>query len=373
LIVSELFFYGTLRHIPLLELILGRTTLDPIAAELPGYGVFDVPDQPFPVLKAAPGAVANGILVRGLGPEDLKRLQFYEGGFSYDLHPLQVTPKGGPEVTAQVLVPEPGAWPVGAPWSLTAWEGKWGAINQRAATEVMAHYGHLTADEIATRFPGIRIRAAAWVAAQQRPKDPNHDLTRDVVVHAHHRPYSNFFAAEEMDLQYRRYDGQLSPVLNRGAQVLGQAVVVLPYDPVADAVLLVEQFRAPVFIGGDPAPWVWEPVSGMIDPGETPEVAAHRETREEAGVHLTYLDRAGGTYSSTGASSEFVHLYVGLADFSDRQTGGGLDGEGEDIRVGVTPFDELMRGVDQGRYRDMPLVAVALWLARHRERLRTVA
>jgi len=68
-IVSDLFFYGTLRHIPLLELVLGRATLDPVAAELPGYGVFEVPDQPFPVLEPVPGSVAGGILVRGLGHE----------------------------------------------------------------------------------------------------------------------------------------------------------------------------------------------------------------------------------------------------------------------------------------------------------------
>jgi ADP-ribose diphosphatase len=226
---------------------------------------------------------------------------------------------------------------------------------------------------VARRLPGIRIRAAARVAAQARPTDAEHDLVRDVVVHAHHRRYSNFFAAEEMDLQYRRYDGQLSPVLNRGAQILGQAVVVLPYDVARDAVLLVQQFRAPVFMGGDPSPWIQEPVSGLIDPGENAEFAAHREAMEEAGLNLLRLEKVGGLYSSTGANSEFVHMFVGLADFNSRQSGGGLAEEGEDIRGEIVAYDDLIKGVDQGRYCDMPLVTTALWLARHRDRLRTAA
>ena len=170
--MSDLFFYGTLRHIPLLELVLGRAapTFTPVAAELPGYAVFQVPDQPFPLLEPTPGGVAKGILVRDLGPEDLKRLQFYEGGFSYDLHPLQVKPENGPETTAQVFLPEPGKWATGAPWSLTAWMDKWGAINLRAATEVMAQYGRLSPEEIAARFPGIRAHEPGSPLVQGLPR-----------------------------------------------------------------------------------------------------------------------------------------------------------------------------------------------------------
>ena len=46
----------------------------------------------------------------------------------------------------------------------------------------------------------------------------------------------------------------------------GSAVSVLPYDPIRDTVLLVEQFRPPVFLINDPEPWLWEAVAGMIDP-----------------------------------------------------------------------------------------------------------
>lgn len=370
--MTDLFFYGTLRHVPLLELVMGCAAdqLDLQSASLLDHGVFSVRNAPFPMIRAQPGGQAKGVLVRGLTKGDLARLQFYEGGFDYDLHTTTVTLNAGGTAQARVFFPPPDQGQVGALWSLGDWVTQWGPLSLRAATEVMAQYGTLSADEIAQRFPGIRLRAAAWLAAQARPADPARDMTRDIVVHAHHYRYSNFFASEEMDLQFRQYDGSMGPVLNRGGQILGQATVVLPYDPITDMVLLVEQFRTPVFIGGDRAPWVWEPVSGLIDPGETPEIAAHREAREEAGLHLSRLDPVAGTYSSTGASSEFVHMFIGITDLTRRSSGGGLASEGEDIRSRTLSYGDLMQGIDAGHYRDMPLVATALWLARHRDRLR---
>jgi nudix-type nucleoside diphosphatase (YffH/AdpP family) len=372
-LVADIFVYGTLRHVPLLEVVLGksREALDLTSAHLPDMSACDVIGEPFPTLEPASGQTAPGLLIRGLDGVDIDRLNFYEGKYNYGLIPRTVVRGDGTAQVAQVFFPPTGRWAVGNAWSLEGWAHKWGPLIVRSAVEVMDYFGQLSPSEVGQRLTGIRLRAAAWVAAQGRAADPDHELSHeDVVVHAHHRRYSNFFAAEEMDLQFRHFDGSLGPVLNRGAQVLGQAAVVLPYDPVLDAVLMVEQFRTPVFMGGDRAPWIWEPVSGLVDPGETAQEAAHREAMEEAGLTLLHLEEVAGLYSSTGANSEFVYLFVGLADFSTRQNGGGLADEGEDIRARIVGFDDLMVGIDKGRYRDMPLVTTALWLARHRDRLR---
>lgn len=370
--MADLFFYGTLCHIPLLETVLGHPaksiTFDP--ATLQDHAVFWVENQSFPIIEPSQGNVAHGVLVHGLDQTDLDRLRFYEGGFDYDLRLLNVSVRGR-DYNAQVFFPQPGKWQTGAPWSLQDWVERWGAMTLRAADEVMGWFGRISLNDLSERMPTIRLRAAAWCAAQDRPSDPERDLARDVVVRAHYRPYLNFFAVEEADLQFRQHDGQLSRTLNRGALIVGQAAVVLPYDAFKDAVLLVEQFRAPVFMGGDPSPWVWEPIAGLIDPGEDPQDTAHREALEEAGLTLSHLEPVGQTYSSTGSSSEFVHMFVGLADFdAPRPNGGGLDSEGEDIRCQILSFDELMCGVDTQVFRDMPLVTTALWLARHRSRLR---
>ena len=63
---------------------------------------------------------------------------------------------------------------------------------------------------------------------------------------------------------------------------------VLPYDPVADAVVLIEQFRLPALAAGlDPV--LVELPAGLCDDGETPETTARRETQEEMGLTVGAL------------------------------------------------------------------------------------
>lgn len=375
--MSDIFVFGSLADLSLLEIVLGRglDDLNNVPARLRDHGVFTGPDEGFVRLHPKNGQTVSGLLLRGLGQVETARLTYFAAVFGNDPKVVTLFLADGTAVPGQVFSPQetPDREPIGQAWLSAEWVEKWRAMAVRVAIEIMTSFGQLDARQVTSRLPGIRIRAAAWVAAQARPVAESRDLARDIVVHAHHYPYSNFFAAQEMDLQYRRYDGTLSPVLNRGAQVLGQAVVVLPYDPVHDTVLMVEQFRAPVFIGGDRAPWVWQPVAGLIDPGETPQNTAFRETMEEAGVHLRHLESVASVYSSPGISSEFVHIFVGLADLSDVPERGGLVEEGEDIRSQIIGYDALMDGIDRGTFRDMPLVTTALWLARHRDRLRITA
>ena len=371
--MADFFFYGTLRHAPLLALVLQRPVdrLGVEGATLADHCVRRVAGQPYPVIESCLGQSAEGIVLRGLSQADLEALHFYEGGFGYTVKTVAVHLHHGETIEAQVYFPIPGQLPTDGPWELEDWERDWAATSLRAAEEMMAYQGRKTQEEIARIYPAMFRRASSWLAAQARSEDPEHDLSQDVRVHAHKRAYVNFFAMEEMDLQFRRYDGSFSPVINRGVALVGRATVVLPYDPVRDEVLLIEQFRAATFIAGEKRPWMWEPVAGLIDPGETPEQAALREAQEEAGLQVTRLEPVGEVYSSSGSSGEFLHLFVGLADLRAVQGGGGLDSENEDIRSKVISFRELMDGVDNCIYQDMPLVTAALWLARHRERLRS--
>lgn len=63
-------------------------------------------------------------------------------------------------------------------------------------------------------------------------------------------------------------------------------MIVLPYDPIHDRVLLVEKFRAGPFARQGENPWCLEPIAELMDQGETPEEAGLREAHEEAGLTL---------------------------------------------------------------------------------------
>ena len=368
----SLFLYGTLRHMPLLEIVLGRSA-DRIAAQpahLADHAVLRVADQSFPMIAVAPGETAHGLVVDDLSSDDVARINYYEGGFGYSLREVPVQTGGG-TVAAQVYFPAPGQWSPAEPWDLAAWVADHAEFTCALANEKMWSRPFMPASGaiLPHNEMMMRQRASARLAAVSRPGPRDRDLTEDVILHSRTRGYAGFFAFDELELQYRRYDGTMSEVLNRGYLAHAEAVVVLIYDPARDMVLTVEQFRAPLYGSGDPSPWVWEAVAGLIDAGETPEEAARRETVEEAGVHLDALHEIGPAYSSTGSSSEYLHFFLGVADLS-RHGGGGLEAEGEDIRVGLRSYDEVMAWVDAGHCKDAPLLVTLLWLARHRDELR---
>lgn len=367
-----IFLYGTLRHLPLLEIVLGRPAdqINARPAEVADHVVSRVADHDFPMISAAPGEVANGLLLYGLSEEDVARMDYYEGGFGYTLRDLPVT-VAGQSRPARVYFPDPGLWTPAEPWDLNAWASDHGRFVCALADEKMQSrpFMPVSGDLPAHVEMMMRQRASARLAAAARPGTQGRDLAEDVILHSRTRRYAGFFAYDELELQFRRYDGSMTDVLNRGYLAHAEAVVILIYDPARDQVLTVEQFRAPLYGAGDPSPWVWEAVAGLIDPGETPEQAARRETMEEAGVELDALHRIGPAYSSTGSTSEYLHFFVGTADLS-HYGGGGVEAEGEDIRVGVQGFDEVMDWADAGHCKDGPLLLSLLWLARHRERLR---
>jgi len=161
--------------------------------------------------------------------------------------------------------------------------------------------------------------------------------------------------------------------VSRAVFISGDAVTVLPYDPVRDRVLLIEQFRPAPMARGDAQPWLLEAIAGRIDPGESPEQAARREAFEEAGLVLGDLLPVAQYYPSPGAKSEFLYSYVALTDLPDGAAGVfGVEGETEDIRGQLVDFADLMALVASGEAANAPLILTALWLQRERARLRAV-
>ncbi len=371
--MKSLFFYGTLRYVPLLSIVLGRApdALDVTESILPDHSVVWASGQAFPMIVEG-GTGASGLLVRGLSAEDIARLNYYEGGFDYSLRKIEIV-AGNMRETTEVYFPAPGLWHPGAPWVLDEWIARSGEMTLHAACEVMGYYGTYDTIELARMFPMIRSRAMAKVNARAHnlALSPSGYSIDDVKVTEIARPYVDFFAVDEFDLSFRRYDGGQSEMVRRAVFLATDAVIVLPYDPIRDRVLLIEQFRPGPFARGDAKPWQLEPIAGRVDSGETSEDTAHREALEEAGLSLQALHEVAHCYASPGCSTEYFNIYVGITDLPDDIEGvAGLDVEAEDIRSYLFSFETLMQMVDGMQAVNAPLVLAGLWLARHRERLR---
>lgn len=367
--LHRLFFFGTLRHLPLLEVVLGRSVdaQTVVPACLPHHEACAVAEELFPALVPARGSEAEGVIVEGLSDQDLERLNYYEGGFDYDL--TSVTLADGSQ--ARVYVCAPYRWTPTDPWCFEEWVRNWSDMSCRSAREVMGYFGARDREEVGRMLPQIRTRAWARTLAQGYRAGQG-TLDGSVILDREARVYAGFFALDEVTLRHARFDGSMSPAVERSYLVGTDAALVLPYDPVRDRVMLVEQVRVGPLGRRDPELWQLEPIAGRVDPGEIPEDTARREAREEARLTLTTLECVARSYASPGSTTDYFHIFVGLAELPDGSAGvAGNENEAEDIRSHLVSYDRFIEMAERQNLANTPLVLLAYWLAHHRKRLRS--
>ena len=177
--------------------------------------------------------------------------------------------------------------------------------------------------------------------------------------------HEGFYRIDLVTFRHSLHRGGDSGPVQRELFTRGDVVGLLPYDPVLDQVLLVEQFRIGAMHEAD-GPWLWEIVAGMIDTEESPEAVARREAEEEAGLVVKELTPICRYLASPGASTEQVILFLGECDLS--QAGGihGLAAEQEDIRARCVAADEAIAMVDRGEVRNALSLIALHWFARRR-------
>lgn len=239
------------------------------------------------------------------------------------------------------------------------------------AAAIIALRGLMTSDQIRARLGSLRVTEASRLRAHAAVARDQRLGSGEVVPIGMRMTHAGFFAVEERRISFRRFDGRMSETVGREIFVSGDAVTVLPYDPLRDRVLLIEQMRMGPFGRGDPLPWQLEAIAGRIDPGETPEDCARREAVEEAGLALGALEKVAEYYPSPGAMTEYLYSYVALCALPDGVAGVfGVAGEAEDIRGHLIGFDRFMGLVTSGEVSNAPLLLTAFWLQRERGRLR---
>ncbi|MEK6596357.1 MAG: NUDIX domain-containing protein, partial [Pseudomonadota bacterium] len=100
--------------------------------------------------------------------------------------------------------------------------------------------------------------------------------------------FEGFFRLERYRLRHRLFNGDWSRPLVRELFERGHAAAILPYDPIRDEVILIEQFRVGA-LAAPGGPWLLEIVAGVIEGNETTEEVVKRESMEEADCVITDL------------------------------------------------------------------------------------
>jgi ADP-ribose pyrophosphatase len=180
--------------------------------------------------------------------------------------------------------------------------------------------------------------------------------------------YEGFFSLNQYHFTHKLFGGGQSSLIKREVFERGHAVAVLPYDPILDELVLLEQFRFPALETND-NPWLIEVVAGIIEPGEDLEDVCHREAQEEAGIFLTHLTKMNSYLASPGACTERIHLYVAKVDASTASGIHGLDEEAEDIKVLRVPFDQAVIWLNEGKIDNSTAIIALQWLMLNKQKI----
>lgn len=364
--MTAVFLPSPFDRAPLLDLLVADRAASTRAATLAGHAVVTEEHGVETGLVAGEGAVA-GQLAR-LTAADADRVAFVFSAFGADPVSVAVeTAEGMETATAHVFAPEV------APRGRLDPASEQEARLAEALEEMLGQYGLRPPAEMRGVLYGIGVRALGRSRGARRDVAPALGVTHgraDVVPLVVRRPYLRYFALEEHRLRHRRFDGAMSDVLERAVFTSGDAVVVLPYDPLRDRVLLIQQFRAGPWARRDPRPWCIETVAGRCDMTESTEETARREAREEAGLDLGRVEQIGTFYPSPAIMTEFITNFVGEADLGGAAGTFGLADEHEDIRTLIVSRADAMAAMGRGEIATAPVMLALYWLEQNAARLR---
>jgi ADP-ribose pyrophosphatase len=195
-----------------------------------------------------------------------------------------------------------------------------------------------------------------------------------VVVESDRTVWEGRFRLQIIHFRHRRFDGTMSGERIWELWRRGRAAAMLPYDPWADTVVLMEQFRLPALAAGvDPV--MVEVPAGLSDGDERPEETIAREMHEEIGLSADRAEPIGDFMLTPGGCDERCSLFVGRVEAPAGDADGlvglsGLAAEQEDIRIRVVPAETAIAAAVDGHYPNSVTSLALLWLGHRREWLR---
>lgn len=181
--------------------------------------------------------------------------------------------------------------------------------------------------------------------------------------------YQGFYRLVRNHIRHMKFDGTWTGEFARELVERPSAVAVLPYDPVLEHVVLIEQFRSGA-IANPQSPWLIETIAGLYKPGDNLADVTHREAQEEAGIELLDIYKICEYFVSPGGSDEYLTLYCGRVNASNAGGIYGLAEENEDIRAFALPLDEAFTLLQEGKIKTSPAIIALQWLQLNRVWLR---
>lgn len=173
----------------------------------------------------------------------------------------------------------------------------------------------------------------------------------------------NWYVLRKYEYDYLRGNGEWQAQV-REAYDRGNGAVILLYNLARRSVVLVRQFRLPVWLNGHDDLLIEAP-AGLLDDAD-PAERIRAEVAEETGFRIDTVRKVFECYMSPGSVTEKLHFFVAEYDPADRAgDGGGLAEEGEDIEVLELPFDEALAMLARGEIVDAKTIMLLQYAQLH--------
>ena len=169
----------------------------------------------------------------------------------------------------------------------------------------------------------------------------------------------NWYTLKKYTFELLRRDGRWQEQ-SREAYDRGNGAVILLYNRVKQTVVLIRQFRFPVWINGHDG-FLIEAAAGLLD-NASPEERIIAEAEEETGFRVTGIEPVFTAYMSPGSVTEKLYFFIAEYSADDRRgEGGGL--AAEDIEVLEWPLARALQAIREGEIVDAKTIMLLQHLA----------
>ncbi len=169
-----------------------------------------------------------------------------------------------------------------------------------------------------------------------------------------------------IDYDFQFEDGAWKSV-SRECYNRGNGAAILLYNVEKGTVILTKQFRMPIYENAENEGMSIEVCAGSIEHNDDPLETVIRETEEEVGYKIKDAKQVYKAYTSPGALTEKMFLYV--AEYSEAtkiSEGGGLESENEEIEVLELPFAKVVAMIASEEIRDAKTIMLVQYAQIHK-------
>lgn len=171
----------------------------------------------------------------------------------------------------------------------------------------------------------------------------------------------NGYILKKYVVDYLRCDGTRQR-LEREVYDRGNGAVILLYNRQKNSVILIRQFRLPVYVNGHDG-FLIEAAAGLLEDLD-PVSRIKAEAEEETGFRITDVEKVFEAFMSPGSVTEKLYFFIAEYQDNNRQSdGGGLPEEGEDVEVLEMPFPQALAAIRSGEIIDGKTIMLLQHLA----------